>query len=85
MSKVKNESYYKILGTTANIGQARIEEKYLEALEKHPQETDPEGYAKVQEAYEVLNDPEKRAAYDDARKHGKKADKQQKKPIKQCL
>ncbi|MEK4299473.1 DnaJ domain-containing protein [Oceanobacillus sp. FSL W8-0428] len=82
MSKVKNESYYKILGTTANIGQARIEEKYLEALEKHPQETDPEGYAKVQEAYEVLNDPEKRAAYDDARKHGKKADKQQKKADK---
>ncbi|WP_368901307.1 tetratricopeptide repeat protein [Oceanobacillus oncorhynchi] len=72
MSKIKNESYYKILGTTANIGQARIEEKYLQALEKHPQETDPEGYAKVQEAFEVLRDPEKRAAYDNNRKHGKK-------------
>ncbi|GGP11878.1 MULTISPECIES: tetratricopeptide repeat protein [Oceanobacillus] len=79
MSKVKNESYYKILGTTANIGQARIGEKYLEALEKHPQEADPEGYAKVQEAYEILNDPEKRAAYDTARKNGKKTDKQTKK------
>ncbi|WP_052400721.1 J domain-containing protein [Oceanobacillus jeddahense] len=73
MNKVKNESYYKILGTTANIGQARIEEKYLEALEKHPLETDPEGHTKVQEAYEVLKDPEKRAAYDETRKNGKKS------------
>lgn len=72
MSKIKNESYYKILGTTANIGQARIEEKYLQALEKHPQETDPEGHAKVQEAFEILSDPEKRAAYDNNRKNGKK-------------
>lgn len=79
MSKVKNESYYKILGTTANIGQARIEEKYLEALEKHPQETDPEGYAKIQEAYEILNDPVRRAAYDDSRKNGKKENRQAKK------
>ncbi|MFD1067498.1 J domain-containing protein [Oceanobacillus locisalsi] len=71
MSTIKNESYYKILGTTANIGQARIEEKYLEALEKHPLETDPETYNKIQEAYDVLKDPEKRAAYDEARKSNK--------------
>ncbi|GIO23779.1 DnaJ domain-containing protein [Oceanobacillus sp. J11TS1] len=78
MSKVKQESYYKILGTTANIGQARIEEKYLEALKKHPLETDPEGHAKVQEAYEVLKDPDRRAEYDYIRKHGKSKENQSK-------
>lgn len=72
MSKVREESYYKILGTTANIGQARIEEKYLQAIEKHPRETDPEGYQKVQAAYKVLKDPAKRAEYDKLRKNGKK-------------
>lgn len=78
MSKVRKESYYKILGTTAKIGQARIEEKYREALKKHPLETDPEGHAKVQEAYEVLSDPEKRATYDDNRKNSKKKSDQTK-------
>lgn len=70
MTHKEKESYYKILGTTANIGNARIKEKYIQALKKHPPETDPEGFEKVREAYETLRDPEKRAQYDLMRKYG---------------
>ena len=69
-SMANKESYYKTLGTTANIGNARIKEKYIEALRKHPPETDPEGFEKVREAYETLKDPEKRKQYDLMRKYG---------------
>src|SRR5690625_1585531 len=70
MSNNKIESYYKTLGTTANIGNARIKEKYIQALKKHPPETDPEGFEKVRQAYEALKDPEKRKQYDLVRKYG---------------
>ena len=70
MSNEKDESYYKILGTTANIGNARIKEKYIQAIRKHPPETDPEGFEKVRQAYETLKDPEKRKQYDLMRKYG---------------
>lgn len=72
---IQKESYYKILGTTANIGNARIKEKYVEAVKKHPPETDPEGYEKVKEAYETLKDPEKRKQYDFERKYGSDLEK----------
>lgn len=70
MSKEKAESYYKILGTTAKISNRRIKEKYIQAVKKHPPETDPEGFEKVRRAYETLKDPEKRKQYDLMRKYG---------------
>lgn len=70
MEKEKNESYYKILGTTAKIGNGRIREKYIQAVKEHPPETDPEGFEKVRRAYETLKDPVKRKQYDLTRKYG---------------
>jgi|SRR5690625_2442293 len=70
----KKESLYKILGTTANIGNDRIKEKYIEALRKHSPETDPEGFERVRHAYETLRDPEKRMQYDLERNHGANMD-----------
>lgn len=70
MGKNSKESYYKILGTTAKIGQGRIKEKYIAAVKQHPPETDPEGFEKVREAYETLKDPTKRKEYDLYRKYG---------------
>src|SRR5690625_3289976 len=75
MSNNKIESYYKTLGTTANIGNARIKEKYIQALKKHPPETDPEGFEKVRQAYKTLKDTEKRKQYDLMRKYGGNVEK----------
>ncbi|MDQ0253410.1 hypothetical protein J2S74_000782 [Evansella vedderi] len=72
MSISTAESYYKILGTTAKISQRRIKEKYIEAVRKHPPETDPEQFEKIRKAYEVLKDPLKRKEYDLMRKYGGK-------------
>lgn len=70
MSKEKTESLYKILGTTAKISDKRIKEKYIQAVKKHPPETEPETFEKVRMAYETLKDPERRKQYDMQRKHG---------------
>lgn len=70
----KKESFYKILGATANIGNAKIKEKYIQALKKHPPETGPEGIEKVKEDYETLKDPQKRKQYDPMRKYGANVD-----------
>lgn len=75
LSNEQSKSYYKILGTTANIGNARIKEKYIQAVKKHPPETDPEGFEKVRQAYETLRDPEKRKQYDLMRKYGANVEK----------
>lgn len=70
MSKEKTDSLYKILGTTAKISDKRIKEKYIQAVKRHPPETDPENFEKVRMAYETLKDPERRRQYDLKRKHG---------------
>ncbi|WP_096190412.1 J domain-containing protein [Evansella halocellulosilytica] len=72
MPQTVHQSYYKILGTTANISQRRIKEKYIAAVKKHPPETDPEQFELIREAYETLKDPLKRKQYDLARKYGGK-------------
>lgn len=66
------ESYYKILGTTANISQRRVKEKYLQAVRKYPPEEYPEEFEKIRTAYETLKDPMKRKQYDLRRKYGSK-------------
>lgn len=69
------ESYYKILGTTAKISQGRIKEKYIQAVKQHPPETDPEKFEKIRQAYDVLKDPLKRKEYDMKRKYGGEIEK----------
>lgn len=67
--------YYKILGVDKNIPQKDVKKAYLKrAKQFHPDlhPDDPKAKAKFQalnEAYEVINDPEKRAKYD---KYGEK-------------
>ncbi|QKY70056.1 DnaJ domain-containing protein [Lentibacillus sp. CBA3610] len=71
----EEQSYYKLLGTTAKISQRRIKEKYIKAVKAHPPETDPEQFEKIREAYETLKDPVKRKQYDISRKYGGKIEK----------
>ena len=72
--------YYKILGVDKNIAQKDVKRAYLKrAKQFHPDlhPDDPKAKAKFQmlnEAYEVINDPEKRKKYDQYGEHWKEAD-----------
>ena len=72
--------YYKILGVDKNIAQKDVKRAYLKrAKQFHPDlhPDDLKAKAKFQmlnEAYEVINDPEKRKKYDQYGEHWKEAD-----------
>jgi len=72
--------YYKILGVDRNIPQADVKKAYLKrAKQFHPDlhPDDPKAKAKFQalnEAYEVIGDPEKRAKYDQYGEQWRQAD-----------
>lgn len=73
--------YYKILGVDKNIPQKDVREAYRKrAKQFHPDlhPNDPKAKAKFQalnEAYEVINDPEKRKKYDQFGEQWKEAEK----------
>ena len=67
--------YYKILGVDKNIPQKDVRKAYLKRTKQfHPDlhPNDPKAKAKFQalnEAYDVINDPEKRKLYDQYDNH----------------
>ena len=70
------KDYYKIMNVPADASQEDIKRAYRKLARKyHPdvsKEADAEErFKEVNEAYEVLKDPEKRAAYDELRHHWK--------------
>ncbi len=63
------KDYYKILGVDRNAGQDEIKRAYRKLARKYHPDVSKEAnceekFKEVGEAYEVLKDPEKRAAYD---------------------
>jgi len=62
------KDYYKILGVSRNADPKGIRDAFRKLAKKyHPDKAGPEGkdlFQDVQEAYEVLSDPEKRSSYD---------------------
>ncbi|HHH36278.1 MAG TPA: J domain-containing protein [Gammaproteobacteria bacterium] len=69
---MKFKDYYKIMGVAPDASQEDIKRAYRKLARKyHPdvskEEDAEERFKEVNEAYEVLKDPEKRAAYDELR------------------
>lgn len=66
---VKFRDYYEVLGVSRNAGQEEIQRAYRKLARKyHPDVNKEPGaeekFKEINEAYEVLRDPEKRAKYD---------------------
>lgn len=61
--------YYNILGVERNASQEEIKKAYKKLVMTHHPDRggDNEHFTKINEAYDVLKDPEKRAAYDNPR------------------
>lgn len=65
-----SDDYYKVLGINRNASASEIQKAYRDAARKYHPDMNPddktakEKFQKVQQAYDVLNDPEKRELYD---------------------
>lgn len=71
---VKFRDYYEVLGVSRNAGQEEIQRAYRKLARKyHPDVNKEPGaeekFKEINEAYEVLKDPEKRAKYDQLGSH----------------
>ena len=70
MDGMSKQDYYELLGVSRDVGQSELKKAYrAQAMKYHPDRNsgDPEAehkFKQVSEAYEVLKDDQKRAAYD---------------------
>lgn len=75
---MNQENYYQILNISPDAGQAEIKTAYREMAKKfHPDINREQGseeiFKIIQEAYEVLSDPERRRQYDATLRHSSSA------------
>lgn len=51
----------KLLGVSAEAGEAEVRAAYLEQVKQHPPDRDPELFERIRDAYDQLRDPRVRA------------------------
>jgi DnaJ-class molecular chaperone len=61
---MRNQDYYQRLGISRQTDQANIKKAYANKVKQYPNETHPEQFRLIREAYDTLKDPEKRRHYD---------------------
>ncbi|MFV1972683.1 MAG: molecular chaperone DnaJ [Thiohalobacterales bacterium] len=67
---MSKRDYYEVLGISKNASEAELKKAYRRAAQKHHPDRNPdnkgaeESFKECKEAYEILNDSRKRAAYD---------------------
>ncbi len=70
------KDYYLILGVSRNADQEEIKSAYRRAVKDHHPDVskspDKEKFIEIQEAYDVLKDPEKKKAYDESLKRAER-------------
>ena len=66
------EDLYSTLQVAPDADFRAIKTAYFALVRQHPPESDPDAFQRIRAAYEVLSDPERRAAYDADRKHAER-------------
>jgi len=61
---------YAVLGVSPEATQAEIKRAYFRKVREHPPETDPDGFQRISQAYEVLRDAERREGHDALSRYG---------------
>jgi Flp pilus assembly protein TadD len=61
---------YEVLGVADGVTPTDLKKAYYRKIREHPPEFDPDGYQRVQRAYQTATDPE----YPTLRRHGKEID-----------
>lgn len=62
-------TFYDVLNLDMNASKSDIKRQYVKLLKKHPPEKDPDGFKKIRNAYEVLNEEKSRKEYDASLKY----------------
>ena len=60
--KLDPDNAFVVLGIPPDASREDARAAYLEQIRKHPQESDPEGFQRVKEAWRVFRDPLARAS-----------------------